>query len=652
MKRKFAKLAPAWGRRFVSDDRGAVFLSYAILAFTLLVALGTGLDASNAVEARYRLDLAADAGAVACGETWQSSMEAQFANGVAFATAQTNANKLAASQGQAAFLAQAGWLMSDLTTGATPIVAVTNGAGASSAPGATVTCNVTYQASLPTYIMKIAGIRSVAVASNSMSTVELPPYTQVFLILDTSASMMVGSTPGDQLKVANAVLANYNQYGTSSTNSLLSGSDKPPCAFACHDTSPFKVSDMQNGEVVAHQQGATTRFDVMKQALVNDPVTMSPSYCYTSTNGAPSTYTPCANTGANNIEYEGLLPYIRDNYQQTNARANLGTFSYMMYGFNEGINGDEPSSSVLQQDQPDYSQYFVPTAAQKSTYPTGLTQLTDVSAGVNQLTIGLNTHLNPPADSGHQAVLPALVNLVGSVSTTNTKCPPGACSTNPLKFVIIVTDGVNSDRNWNWNHSITGSNVPSGITQKTAGTNANFCALWGAKTATSIPSIDGTLSWQGSGGGATYGAFAECANSLYSPGFLTAAVKPSQNYDGANSVYYAGPILTTYCTQMKNAGATIAVLETPYVPLTGQDPGVDFPYESMIQQLIYPQGNPVTHPVSPTATAPYQSAVSNALFQCATNQNYYFQATSDQAIANGFITLFNTFVGQWVHITQ
>jgi hypothetical protein len=104
---------------------------------------------------------------------------------------------------------------------------------------------------------------------------------------------------------------------------------------------------------------------------------------------------------------------------------------------------------------------------------------------------------------------------------------------------------------------------------------------------------------------------------------------------------------------MKNAGVTIAVLETPYVPMTGQDP-IFFPYEGSVQAVIWPQGNPVTHPssypVGPNGTP--MSALSQALQACSSGPNFYFQATDDQAIATGFQQLFNSFIGQFVHITQ
>jgi hypothetical protein len=68
-----------------------------------------------------------------------------------------------------------------------------------------------------------------------------------------------------------------------------------------------------------------------------------------------------------------------------------------------------------------------------------------------------------------------------------------------------------------------------------------------------------------------------------------------------------------------------AVLETPYVPLTGQSPAVA-PYEKTVRHVIYPDGSNTS------------SVVSQALQSRATN-GYYFQATSSSQIATGFIAL-------------
>jgi Flp pilus assembly protein TadG len=101
---------------------------------------------------------------------------------------------------------------------------------------------------------------------------------------------------------------------------------------------------------------------------------------------------------------------------------------------------------------------------------------------------------------------------------------------------------------------------------------------------------------------------------------------------------YDAPIDLNQCNQLKNNGIVLAVLETPYVPLTGQSPKVA-PYEKTVRKVIYPGG-----PNTP-------SAVSQALAQCATT-GYYFQASNAADIATGFVALTDKFLYSVPYIAQ
>ncbi|MEI9984628.1 MAG: TadE/TadG family type IV pilus assembly protein [Aliidongia sp.] len=500
MSRKVPKLTLVL-QRLTRDKRGAVTMIYALLILTMIMALGVGMDGSNALQVKYRLDLAADAASVACGEAWQNEMAAGAAGTLTFAKLEESANTTAQTQAKSTFLAQAGQL--GRLSGVTTPTVTTNDGSSPITNGASVNCIVSYTATTPTYLMQVAGFRSLSVGGASSTTVNLSPYVSVYFILDTSASMMVGSTPADQSKIANFV-AQYDTKHTG-TASLLQGGDDPPCAFACHDETPFKVSDMQVGETNASNPtsmngaGATTRFDVMRLALVNDPPPTNgdpapnPSYCNSTAGTGQAVCNPSLS--------KGLLPYLRDTYTVPNARANLNTFVYSMYGFNEGINGDLPTYPVF--DVTDNSQYVVKKTA----------DLFTLATGVNTLTIGFNTHLNPPVNKGHQAVLPNLANNIIPTEAANPL--PGTTTENPIIFVIIVTDGMNSDRNWNWNHATTGDPVPAGVTQETTSANTNtttYCGLWkGASPQFS----DGTPWW--------LGVNDECNNAGYSAGYWSNA---------------------------------------------------------------------------------------------------------------------------------
>ena len=583
-------------------------------------------DLSNAVQMRwmkYRLDAAAKVAAAACSETWRADMLAQVDAAVtpsAFVAARNTVRLNAQAKGQAVFLADAGTLGPTLLSGS-PTISALDLPGAKGGPG--IACNVGYQATL-------SDLAAIIVSGTATAQVELPPFTQVYLVLDTSQSMMVGASPADEAKVAAWVAA--NSPGMNTFASL-------PCAFACHDPvgRPLSVGDLQQGLTVAHspEVGATTRFDRMLQALINDPGRRS--FC-----GGDEQIACDAG------QIPGLLAHIRDKYSDAKSSVDLGTFRYNMFGFNEGINGDEPAASVLMQDVPDRSQYAV----------IDQTDLATIAAGVNKLTIGPSTHLNPPVKGvdpqgrPHIAVMPALVDLVGQ-----TRADAGSSPDNPFKFLIIVTDGLSSDIDWDWDGYFPTPDAPSapnlptrdhppigippsGMLHPEPIPPAVYCALWSGPP----PTVRGAPIWQGTG--KQTGNVGECNNDAYSPGFLNSPEPNFLPYNGHNDVFYAQPLDPNYCATLKDnaghpgAGVTIAVLETPYIPLTGQAPGAA-PYENGVQRIIYPDGNPATHPGS-------ESAVTKALRSCASSPALYFQAPDDASIANGLIALFDAFVMEHV----
>ena len=170
----------------------------------------------------------------------------------------------------------------------------------------------------------------------------------------------------------------------------------------------------------------------------------------------------------------------------------------------------------------------------------------------------------------------AMSSLVTTLGTNGN----GGSVSSPKKFLMLVTDGLKSDRSNNW--SCTWENTSAwGQLKNASGSKVQTCT-------------------------------------------------PSTGYDA--------PMNTANCTSLKNNGIVIAVLETPYVSLAGQDQQV-MPYERTVQATIYPGG-----PGTP-------SVVSAALQACATS-GYYFQATSSSDIANGFITLTDKWLQQMSYIAK
>ena len=198
------------------------------------------------------------------------------------------------------------------------------------------------------------------------------------------------------------------------------------------------------------------------------------------------------------------------------------------------------------------------------------------------LPVGLDTHIST-------ALQPLTVSGNPQSSWTG---GTGASYNSPKKVVFLVTDGLQSDF------------------------VSDFSSYGGTG-----PNVDPTWGSQGSGQtwnvqGSPYQAW-------------TGHYYPNE---------YATPISTSLCNSIKSNGVTLAVLETPYVPLTatptqsqpvtGQSPGLPvnyngttyygefYPWEQFIRHVIYPNG-PNT-----------ASAVSTALQNCASSPSLYFQASS------------------------
>ena len=176
-------------------------------------------------------------------------------------------------------------------------------------------------------------------------------------------------------------------------------------------------------------------------------------------------------------------------------------------------------------------------------------------AAIRQVTPGLDTWMS---------------TIMGQLTAQLGANGNGTSTASPLKFLILVTDGLQSDRSNNWS-----------------------CSSWG---------------WD-----------------------------PAWGY---NTCYggYATTISAAQCAQLKDNGIVVAVLETPYVPLTGQSPNVA-PYEKTVRHVIFPGG-----PNTP-------SSVSAALQACA-SQGYYFQAVNASDIATGFTTLTDKFIGAATRIAN
>jgi Flp pilus assembly protein TadG len=470
-------------RRILGDRRGSVAPIVAILAPTLILLGLGGADAAIGVDVRSDLQSATDAAALAVAHAVLTNANATETSLQATAQAVLNNDFKGAAPIITAFHVCAP-VQNDCKSGTTTL------------PNDTVTLTASAQALCT---LCLSGGSSKTVYGTSQTVIGFSKTMQINIVMDSSASMIVGSTSADVTTISNWVSAHWSSVKPGDPGPCYNGgsgscgsSDNPPCAFACHDVGGnTTAADIATGLTNAHSAGATTRFDVMTSAA------------------------------------NQLITYVAS-LATSNTLLAKNTYVFNVYSFDTAL------------------------------HSYGTTNMTSTAAqtAVSSVTPGLDTWLSNDMTS--------LISTIGSSGT-------GASSASPLKFVILVTDGLQSDRNNNW----------------------------------------------------------ACASSGHDPAW---------NYSPTCYGGYDGPISTSQCQSIKNNGVVLAVLETPYVPLTGQSPNVQ-PYEKTVRHTLYPGG--------PGST----SAISTALQTCAST-GYYFQATNSTQISTGFLQLTNKFLQHSTYISQ
>jgi Flp pilus assembly protein TadG len=459
-------------RRLAQNTRGGVAVTFALVGVILIIVVFMAVDISDAFSAKNALQDATDAAALA--------VATEVANNPTESEAQL---KLVAAAMLKADFPQGGATLGAFHVCNAALNDCTDAQGqmqmntVNLETGANVTC-------LLFGLSSLCGSSGAMIPVNASTTTSINQGVtlQLNVLMDSSASMIVGATPQDVATISNWVSANWAQVKPGDP-APYTGADNPPCAFACHDVGGnTQPSDIAMGLTNAHSAGATTRFDVMIQAA------------------------------------QGLINHLQTESQQSSGPQNTMLFNIMSF---------------------DTSLH---------TYGTSNTNFAGALTAVGQVSPGLDTWM--------ATAMGQVITQVGSNGN-------GTSAASPLKFLILVTDGLQSDRSNNWS-----------------------CTSWINDAA-----------WS------------------YNPTCIGG---------------YATSINASQCAQLQSNGVIVAVLETPYVPLTGQDPNVA-PYEKTVRHVIYP-GGPST-----------QSAISQALSACA-SPGYYFQASSSSQIATGFATLTDKFI--------
>jgi Flp pilus assembly protein TadG len=204
---------------------GNITLIVAFSAMPLVGIVGLTTDYSLMLSAKAKLDHAADAAVIAA----ITGTQTYLTNYTGSADVTAAAEAAGAVQGLAQFNANTGTIPSGTLTLTNPQVTLS---------GQVLTGTVSYSFTMPTVFMKMFGMRMATLSGSSTSSLTLPGYSNIYMLIDVSSSMGIGATLSDQQKV-------YNVTGG--------------CAVACHYTGTTTT---------ARLAGATLRIDVAKQAVI------------------------------------------------------------------------------------------------------------------------------------------------------------------------------------------------------------------------------------------------------------------------------------------------------------------------------------------------------------------------------------------------
>jgi Flp pilus assembly protein TadG len=185
-------------RRFYSEQKGNVAITFALALIPTIFLIGMGLDFSGAIQRRAKLNAAADAAALAAVTPTMMTQSLSASN-----IAATNMFNAVASAAPG-------------VTNINPTINVT-------ASGLTRTAVVSYTASSTNNFPSIIGQPSWSIGGTATATATTPPNIDFYLMLDNSPSMAIAATTAG----INTMIAN--------TRSQDNGNG---CAFACHETSP------------------------------------------------------------------------------------------------------------------------------------------------------------------------------------------------------------------------------------------------------------------------------------------------------------------------------------------------------------------------------------------------------------------------------
>lgn len=212
-------------KTLLADRSGNFALMSALLMMVLCVSVGSAIDYTFALNARQKLQQAADSAAVGAIAEQSVGVLAALSKGSTGAIAEAEAD---AQQ----------WFRTN--TDPQTLAYVTNFNFNITRNSTTFASRVVFNASVPTTFLKIIGKNSIDIAGSATGTYSPVTYTDFYLMLDNSPSMGLGATTSD------ISLLERNNGG---------------CAFACHIE-----GSTSDAYALAKTIGATLRIQLVASA--------------------------------------------------------------------------------------------------------------------------------------------------------------------------------------------------------------------------------------------------------------------------------------------------------------------------------------------------------------------------------------------------
>ncbi len=217
--------------QLLRDRKGSVAIIAALTFVAILVLIGGLIDFSLAASARTRLQDLADSSILT------ATTPAEMLNTAA--TAQSDANTAWAFATQ------------NVTNVSALKATITVVDTATSSSGKNRTVNLTFTGQSATFFGALVGYNTIQVGGSASAARSTAPYINIYVLVDNSQSMGIGSTQADMINLYDVTLSKNND----------------GCVFGCHVPLTVPTKEPYSDEALAHGNNITLRIDSAKSAI-------------------------------------------------------------------------------------------------------------------------------------------------------------------------------------------------------------------------------------------------------------------------------------------------------------------------------------------------------------------------------------------------